>query len=264
VFDLDQYLQRIGLEGRPGLAEVHRAHLSAIPFENLDPQRGVPVSLQEEQLVDKLVTRRRGGYCFEQNLLLAMALEALGAKVDLMLARVRYGSAPGAIRPRSHLVLRVHGEGGIWQADAGFGAGSLFEPIPFGPGVVHHQSGWLYRVVQDGPELVLQSRETSGWVDLYGWVPAPVPRVDLETSNWFTSTHPHSPFVTGLRITRHRPDGTRLSLNGIDELTMTESTPSKMTTTPVQRGEVPGLLETRFGLGGFALDEIGRVVPREP
>ena len=60
MFDLDAYLERIGLRGRPSLREVHRAHVSAIPFENLDPHRGVPVSLDEEALERKLVAGRRG------------------------------------------------------------------------------------------------------------------------------------------------------------------------------------------------------------
>jgi N-hydroxyarylamine O-acetyltransferase len=76
VFDLDAYLERIGLEGRPSIAQVHRAHLTSIPFENLDPHQGLPVSLEVEDLERKLVSERRGGYCFEQNLLLKAALEA--------------------------------------------------------------------------------------------------------------------------------------------------------------------------------------------
>lgn len=95
VFDLDAYLERVGLAGRPAPTEVHRAHVTSIPFENLDPQRGVAVSLASEDLQRKLVMRRRGGYCFEQNLLLKHALEALGAEVDLMLARVTYGAPAG-------------------------------------------------------------------------------------------------------------------------------------------------------------------------
>jgi len=81
VLELDADLARIGLAGRPGLAAVHRAHSTAIPFENLDPHRGVPVSLAIEDIERKLVHQRRGGYCFEQNLLLAAALEALGAEI---------------------------------------------------------------------------------------------------------------------------------------------------------------------------------------
>jgi N-hydroxyarylamine O-acetyltransferase len=133
VFDLDAYLDRIGLEGRPDLAELHRAHVAAIPFENLDPHRGVPVSLAPDDLERKLVRERRGGYCFEQNLLLKAALEALGAQVELLLARVRYNAPAGSVRPRTHLVLRVAAGDVTWHADAGFGAGTLLEPSRSAP-----------------------------------------------------------------------------------------------------------------------------------
>jgi N-hydroxyarylamine O-acetyltransferase len=147
MFDLDGYLERVGLAGRPSIAEVHLAHSTSIPFENLDPHRGVEVSLTAEDLFDKLVSRRRGGYCFEQNLLLAAALQALGWNVELFLARVLYRAPAGVVRPRSHLLLRVDDGNGIWHADVGFGQGTLLEPIPFGPGEEHNQQGWRYRVI---------------------------------------------------------------------------------------------------------------------
>ncbi len=269
---------QIGADGGRSLAQLHRAHVCSIPFENLDPYRGVPVSLDEDALMRKIVTGRRGGYCFEQNLTLRAALEALGARVDLLLGRVRAGAPPGVTRPRSHLVLRVHAEGGVWHADAGFGGGTLLEPIPFGPGGVHEQSGWRYRVVQDGDELVLQTADVlqatdrlqtadglqsvdgTTWIDLYGFVPEPAPFVDLETSNWFTSTHPRSPFVTRLSVSAHRCDGTRISLSDGDELALTEETPAGRKVTRVAWDTVPRVLEEHFGLTGFALDGAGRLV----
>lgn len=261
MLDLDAYLARIGLTGRPDLAELHRAHVAAIPFENLDPHNGVPVSLEIEDLQRKLVTERRGGYCFEQNLLMKAALEALGAEVDLMLARVRVGAPPDTIRPRSHLVLRVQADGERWHADAGFGLGTLLEPVPFGPGEVHEQSGWRFRVVEDGQELVLQTADGDGWNDLYGFVPEPVPLVDAETSNWFTSSNPRSPFVTGLIVATQQQDGTRTSMSDWSELAIIEQTPAGSTVTPVSREAIPQILDERFGLPGFALNAEGRVVP---
>jgi N-hydroxyarylamine O-acetyltransferase len=79
VLDFAAYLERVGLSGggRPTLQAIHRAHATSIPFENLDPHRGIPVSLLQEDLECKLVHERRGGCCFEQNLLLASALEHL-------------------------------------------------------------------------------------------------------------------------------------------------------------------------------------------
>jgi len=250
MLDLDAYLARLGVGGRPGLAELHRAHVTTIPFENLDPRRGTPVSLEPEDLERKLVTERRGGYCFEQNLLLKSALEALGAKVVMYLARVRMGGVPGTPRPRTHLVLGVTDGRARWHADAGFGNGTLLEPIPFGPDGEYEQSGWRFRVVEDGPELVLQSTDRDGeWGDLYGFIPAPVPLIDVMTSNWYTCTHPRSPFVTGLIVSSQRPDGGRISLSDWSgELTFTEETPAGATVTAVEAAAAGELIADRFGL----------------
>ena len=258
--DLDAYLSRIGLAGRPSLAELHRAHVSSIAFENLQSHGGEPVSLALSDLERKIVGSGRGGYCFEHNLLFAAALQELGLEVEPMLARVRWAAPPGTVRPRGHLLLRVTGEGGVWHADVGFGAGTLLEPIPFGPGEEHEQAGWRYRVVQDGEELVLQSVLEGRWSDLYAFIPKPAPLVDLETSNWFTCTHPASPFVTGLLIACQSADGTRTTLSDWGELGLAEQTPAGRTVTPVERAQLPRLLSERFGLDGFTLDGSGRVV----
>ena len=160
----------------------------------------------------------------------------------MYLARVRVGSPHGTARPRTHLLLGVQADGTRWHADVGFGHGTLREPIPFGPGGEYEQSGWRHRVVEDGPELVLQSLDQSGeWVDLYGFVPEPVPLIDVVTSNWYTCTYPRSPFVTGLIVSVQRPDGTRESLSDWNGgLSLTEETPAGATVTDVEPGRGPG------------------------
>jgi N-hydroxyarylamine O-acetyltransferase len=260
MFDLDAYLERIGLGDRPGLSRLHRAHVESIPFENLDPHRGVPVSLAIDDLQRKLVEGRRGGYCFEQNLLFKAALEALGHRVEPLLARVRIGAAPGALRPRTHLVLRVHAEGAVWHADVGFGNGTLREPLPFGPDGIYDQLGWRFRVVAEGDRYVLQTIEETEWIDLYAFIPEPVPFVDLETSNWYTATHPRSPFVTGLNVSIQRRDGTRTSLSDWTGLSLVNETPRARTVTPVASADLPRLLADEFGLSGFAVNGDGRVI----
>jgi len=271
VFDLDAYLERIGLDGRPSIAQVHRAHLTSIPFENLDSHQGLPVSLEVEDLERKLVSERRGGYCFEQNLLLKAALEALGAEVDMFLARMRLPkpgdtraspfrpAKPGVLRPRSHLLLRVSENGASWHADVGFPRGML-EPIPFGPGPTQEQSGWSFRVVKDGSELVLQKLEGDEWADVYGFLPQPVALIDVETSNWWTSTHPSSLFVTGLIVGVRGDDGAGTLLCDWSELSLSEQTPAGTSVTPLEREVIPELLATRFSLPGFALAADGRLV----
>jgi N-hydroxyarylamine O-acetyltransferase len=264
MLDLDAYLERIGLNGRPSIAQVHRAHLTSIPFENLDPHQGLPVSLEVQDLERKLVSERRGGYCFEQNLLLKAALEALGAKVDMFLARMRLPkpgdtraspfrpAKPGVVRPRSHLLLRVSENDTSWHADVGLARGIL-EPIPFGPGPTQEQSGWSFRVVEDGSELVLQKLAGDEWADLYGFLPQPAPLIDVQTSNWWTSTHPRSLFVTGLIVGVRGDDGTSTLLCDWSELSLSEETPAGTSVTPLEREAIPELLATRFSLPGFAL-----------
>jgi N-hydroxyarylamine O-acetyltransferase len=258
--DVDAYLGRIGLaaagrrSGVDALHALHRAHVLSIPFENLDSSNGTPVSLEPAHLEDKLVARRRGGYCFEQNLLFKAALEALGFDdVTPVLARVRLGGGDHE-RPRTHLLLQVQLDGETWHADVGFGGDSLLAPIPWGPGPEIDQDGWRYRVVADGRELVLQMHANAGWEDQYGFVPERAPMIDIETSNWFVSTFPRSPFVTGLRVAKQEP-GIRRALNVEGgTATFSEKTTVEERNRPVPLGEVPQLLAELFALPGTKLD----------
>lgn len=265
MLDLDAYLARIGLSSDPApqWQAVHRAHATSIPFENLDPHRGIPVSLAEADLERKMVHDGRGGYCFEHNLLLASALEQLGLQVEPMLARVRFGAPRGSVRPRSHVVLRVTDrEGGVWHADVGFGSSTLLDPIPFGadPDLTHQQSGWSFRAVAEQDEIVLQTSTADGWSDVYSFVPEPVPRVDLETSNWWACTHPQSPFVFGLIAVVNHPDGRRdLLSDWSGPLVLREQSPTGAAVSEPPRSAIPDLLASRFGLGGFALGPDERV-----
>jgi N-hydroxyarylamine O-acetyltransferase len=264
MLDVDAYLERIGLQGADSVSwqAIHRAHATSIPFENLDSHRGIPVSLEQQDIERKMVTERRGGYCFEHNLLLAAALEHLGLRVEPILARVRVAGAPPAARPATHLLLRVtDGDGKAWHADVGFGLGTLLDPIPFGPDPdsVHEQSGWGFRVVEDGAELVLQTLRANGWSDVYGFVPQPALQIDIEVSNWWTCTHPRSPFVFGLIASINHDDGRREAIfDWSGPLQVMTMAPGGVESSQQPRSVIPGKLE-EFGLPGFALGDNGRV-----
>jgi N-hydroxyarylamine O-acetyltransferase len=265
VLDFAAYLDRIGLVASPSLtpAQLQRAQVTHIPFENLDPLLGTAVSLDQADLERKLVHERRGGYCFEQNLLLKSALEEVGAEVELLLGRVRVGADPHQVRPLTHLVLRVWYDGASWLADGGFGRGTPLEPIPFTVGAEHVQSGWRYRLVSDEPGLALESWLEGRWCTLYGFVPEPVPFADVEVGNWFSSTFPRSPFVRGLRLTLRGADGTNTQLtgdpSGPEGLILSEETPEETRAQPVAGDELSDVLAERFGITGFGVDEQGRV-----
>jgi N-hydroxyarylamine O-acetyltransferase len=262
---LDAYLARIGLADRTDvtMADAHRAHAGTIPFENFDSYSGRPVSLEPADLEDKMVTRARGGYCFEHNLLFTAACESLGVdRVEQVLARVRIGPEESGGRPLNHLLLRVTDGSGTWLADVGFGGGGLIDPLPFELETETEQSGWTYRLTEDGPEWVLQVWQDGGWTDMYGFVPEPAPHVDIVVNNWYTSTHPASMFVNAVMTGIRRPDRC-LTLFVFDEAMLVERPvggASSLTGMPLD--EVPALLAERFAIPGVSLVD-GRLVLTE-
>jgi len=214
--DLAAYLERIDYAGEllPSLAvleALHLAHATHIPFENLDVLLRKPIRLDLAGIQAKLVTGGRGGYCFEQNLLFAAALEAVGFRVEPLAARVRYGA--GRTLPRTHMTLRVTVDGEPWLADVGFGAEGLLLPVPLVPGQEVEHFAWTYRVMEEGPAWVLQSLKPDGWFDLYAFTLEPQLTVDYEVANHYVSTHPDSRFVQTLTVQLPAPEGRRILKN---------------------------------------------------
>jgi N-hydroxyarylamine O-acetyltransferase len=220
--DLGAYLARIEHEGSTEptvetLRALHRAHVFAIPFENLDIAMGRPINLDLASIQPKLVGARRGGYCFEHNTLFAAVLEALGFPVTRLGARVRMGRPASDPLADTHMILAVEADRSVWLADVGFGGDGLAEPIPFELGSVASQLGRTFRLVaepspQHGaipaePARVLQTLHRDTWFDLYAFSLEPHLAIDYEVANWFTSTHPSSPFVRGPVAQRQFADG---------------------------------------------------------
>ena len=123
----------------------------------------------------------------------------------------------------------------------GFGGGGLLDPLPFVTGAETEQSGWRYRLVEDGAELVLQVFQDGGWTDMYGFVPEPADPIDVAVNNWYTATHPDSDFVKGIIVGRRSPDRC-LSLFVFDEVVLVERpVGGASAVTEVARADVPGL-----------------------
>ncbi len=232
--DLKAYAARIeyGGEFTPTLAtlrDLHLAHATHIPFENLDILLGQPIRLDLESIAAKLIDARRGGYCFEQNALFAAVLEEIGFRVRRLAARVRMGSTE--VRPRSHMLLAVDVEGASWLADVGFGGEGLLLPLRLKADEVQRHFAWQYRVMVEGGLHVLQAWRPEGWFDLYSFTFEEQYAVDYEVSNHFTSTYPQSPFVTKLVAQRPGKD-VRLTLvnrqlreqrpEGVSEITLAD------------------------------------------
>jgi N-hydroxyarylamine O-acetyltransferase len=210
-FDLDAYCARIAYSGvrTPDLRTLRALaahHPAAIAFENLDPLSGRRVQLDIGTLQQKLVVQRRGGYCFEHNLLLGHALAAIGFTVTGLAGRALWGRPAGLVTPRSHMALRVDLEGATWIVDAGFGGLTLTAPVRLEPGLEQTTPHEPVRIVQEEETLVLEVRMREGWRPLYRFDLQPQAAIDYEVANWFVSTNPRSPFVMGLMAARPLAD----------------------------------------------------------
>jgi N-hydroxyarylamine O-acetyltransferase len=246
--NIDGYLRRIDYAGalEPSaatLAALHLAHATHIPFENLDILLGKPIKLDLGSLEQKLIAQRRGGYCFEHNLLFAAVLEQLGFTVTRLLARVRYRTT--AVLPRTHMTLLVDLADGRWLADVGFGSDGLLLPVPFGEGVESRQFLWTYRVASEGPRWVMQSFRDGAWFDLYAFTLDPQEPIDYEAPNWYTSTHPNSRFVQTLTAQRLGAEE-RLTLRNRE--LVTDRGDSVTSRTLQDHAEIMAVLADSFGL----------------
>ena len=263
--DLDAYFARIGYGGPREaslavLRSIHALHTSAIPFENLDVIRGLGIRLDLPSIEQKLVRDRRGGYCFEQNGLFAAVLEELGFEVTPLSARVRWQVPPQLQTALTHMVLRVDIEGVPYLADVGFGGQTPTAPLRLDVPDAQRTPHEIFRVGRTGERYTLQLQLADGWGDLYVFTLERQYPIDFELGNWFTSTHPASPFVQNLVLSRAGLEGERTSLFNRELVIRRGSTAEKRNVqTPEELLEIlashfglrfpPG---TRFGSAGAA------------
>jgi N-hydroxyarylamine O-acetyltransferase len=208
---LDRYLSRVGLDGSDLSVEaIHRAHVTSIPFENIDVVLGRSIHLDVDSLVRKLIDQRRGGYCFEQNSLLAVVLEQLGFTVTRCLGRVRASEGP---RPQTHMSLLVDG----WLVDVGFGVSTPIGPIPLGGEVTFGPHTWRTERVQtpEGEDAWLLSMSERA---LYSFTELDHHPVDFLAPNYSTSTHPNSMHTQTLIVQRWTKDLVQVGLVDLELL----------------------------------------------
>ncbi|MDQ2892767.1 MAG: arylamine N-acetyltransferase [Pseudomonadota bacterium] len=224
TFDLDAYLARIALPARvtldaAGLARLQLAHRLAIPFEDLDVILGRGIRIDSASVFAKLVTARRGGYCFEQNRLFLDALHALGFAARPILARTWLGVPPdGPVPPQTHTLSLVPIDGDEWIADAGFG-GSYSPPMRLAAGSeVEAPDGARFRLERDGAAgwMLLRNGDPAttdgravgpGFQRQFSFTTDVVARIDLELSNHWTSTAPGTRFTTLTVVSIALPTG---------------------------------------------------------
>jgi N-hydroxyarylamine O-acetyltransferase len=206
--ELAAYFDRIGFAGpttpRPEtLTALQRAHRRAIPFENLDIPLGRGISLAPEAIFAKLVTARRGGYCFEQNGLFLAVLKALGFAAGPLLARVWLSATPENVPARSHTLILVEAAGRAWISDVGFG-GAIALLLPLARGRVTDEDGVRHSLDPD-PDHGWMLRRNGA--PQYSFTDAPVWPADLVQANHFAATAPQSRFTRVVVVSRPMPEG---------------------------------------------------------
>jgi N-hydroxyarylamine O-acetyltransferase len=208
--DTAAYLERINYRGpleatAETLRRLHVAHLLAVPFENLSIHAGEPIVLDDEALFDKVVARRRGGFCYELNGLFARLLRELGFEVEMLSAGVSGGD--GGFGPEfDHMALLVKLEE-RWLADVGFGD-SFVEPLRLDERGEQRQGTRSFRVEEEGDRLILSKRDEGGeWVAQYRFSLTPHVYADYAEMCRHHQTSPESHFTQGRVCTRLTPEG---------------------------------------------------------
>ena len=217
MIDLVAYFGRIGIapvheRTRATLDAIAAAHVQAIPFENLDVLLGVPIRLELDAIVDKLVHRRRGGYCFEQNTLLLHVLDQLGFAPRPYSARVRIGRERDYTPARTHLFVGVELEGRPWLVDVGVGGLSPTCALRLDTSDPQPTPHETRRFVFEDGRWFHQALLGDTWTDVCEFTREEMPEIDRIVGNWYTSAHPASHFKSRLTVARALPEGRRVSI----------------------------------------------------
>ena len=247
--ELNQYLERIAYAGtlEPNLETlraIHRAHLMAIPYENLDIHLGRNLSLEVRDAYQRIVLNHRGGWCFEMNGLLAWALSQMGFEVQLLSGSVNRTDLNGPSYG-DHLVLLVTLEGRQYVADVGFGDGFL-EPLPLKEGGMV-QRGFEYRLerAQTSPDHWVMHNHPRGGATTYDFTLEPHRIEDFTARCAWLQTAPESGFVRTTVCQKPTDDGF-ITLRG---LMLTTLTPHDQTSRVLEnRADYETVLREHFGL----------------
>ncbi|MGH8238297.1 MAG: arylamine N-acetyltransferase family protein [Steroidobacteraceae bacterium] len=251
AFDLSAYFVRIGYDGPATprldtLREIHRPHPQRIAFENLNPLLRWPVLLDARSLQQKLVSRGRGGYCYEHNLLLKHALEHIGFTVAGLAARVLWNHPEDAIRPRTHMLLQVDIEDEIWIADVGFGGLTLTAPLRLVEHTAQATPHEPFRLTRLSGDYALQAEVRGAWRTLYRFDLQEQVLPDYEVTNWYLSNHPESPFVRRLIAARTEPQQRHALLD--NELAVHHLGGETVRRKLTSKAELRGVLSETFGI----------------
>jgi N-hydroxyarylamine O-acetyltransferase len=207
--DVSSYLSRINYRGprdvsAQTLRELHKAHLLAVPFENLDNHIGRRIVLDEAKVISKIVEERRGGICYELNGAFCALLRGMGFEVSMLSAGVARDEG-GFDPPFDHSTLLV-GLEKRWLADVGFGD-SFREPLLLDERGEQRQGNDAYHLLEDGDYLILQRREGDLWKPQYRFTLEAHQYSDFSDMCLYHQTSPESIFTQRRACSQATPEG---------------------------------------------------------
>ena len=216
-FDRAAWLARIGYSGplTPTLETLNRlilAHSHSISYETLDIMLGCPPKLDTATLQAKMIAGRRGGYCFEQNMLFRAGLRSLGYRITSLQGRVVRGMAIDAPRPAIHMLLQVELPQGPYLADVGFGNLDPTCALLLKPLVEQETPHEVMRFIDVSGELTVQARLKHHWEHIYRVIPYPRYDAEYEIANWYTGTHPDTPYQGNIIVAKPGSHRTRVTM----------------------------------------------------
>lgn len=247
-FDLQQYLNRINFSGEikldlAGIKKLMQSQLFSVPFENIDVQAGKTISLIGDDIVNQIVTKNRGGYCYQINGIFSLLLQEIGLPHYYIAVRPLVN--PGQ-NPKTHLAIIATIEGEEYLIDLGFGGNSIREPLKLSQAGTEIQQDFetftLVKTEED--DYLLQIKIGNEWSNLYSFDLTPQRWIDFKPANHYNYSHPDSFFTQNLIVVLQNPLGKKIVFknavksvtNGVTEII------------PFEDNQLDTLLKTEFNL----------------
>lgn len=247
-FDLQQYLNRINFSGEikldlAGIKKLMQSQLFSVPFENLDVQAGKTISLIGDDIVNQIVTKNRGGYCYQINGIFSLLLQEIGLPHYYIAVRPLVN--PGE-NPKTHLAIIATIEGEEYLIDLGFGGNSIREPLKLSQAGSEIQQDFetftLVKTEED--DYLLQIKIGNEWSNLYSFDLNPQRWIDFKPANHYNYSHPDSFFTQNLIVVLQNPLGKKIVFknavksvtNGVTEII------------PFEDHQLDSILKTEFNL----------------
>jgi len=213
-FDLQQYLKRINFKGEielnfEGIKKLMQSQIFSVPFENIDVQAGKTISLVGNDIVNQIVDKKRGGYCYQVNGVFSLALQEIGVPHYYIAVRPLVNPGQNA---KTHLGIIATIENEEYLIDLGFGGNSIREPLKLSQIETEIQQDFdtFTLVKTEEEEYLLQIKIGKEWSNLYSFDLTPQRWIDFKPANHYNYSHPDSFFTQNLIVVLQNPSGKKI------------------------------------------------------